>query len=66
MIKEVFCLDDNSKLYFSAKTPYDAMKHLIYYLNLSYYDKNSKIELLGKGRTLSVVHNGRTYSILNK
>ncbi|MPM06330.1 hypothetical protein SDC9_52629 [bioreactor metagenome] len=66
MLQEVFCLDDGKKLYFASKTPLLAMQSLIYYLNLSHTDKSAKVELLGGGRTLSVVHNGKTYSCLNQ
>lgn len=66
MLQRVFCLDDGKELYFSSKTPLQAMQSLIYYLNLSHEDKSAKIDLLGGGRTLSVVHNGKTYSCLNR
>ena len=59
MIK-VFCLDDNRTLSFFANSGYEAMQKLIYFLNLSHKDDNAKIELCN-GRTLSVVHNGKTY-----
>ena len=63
---DVLCLDDSKTLSFFAKTPYEAMEKLIYTLNLSRLDKNAKIELLGGGRTLSVVHHGKTYGCVNK
>ena len=62
-MKKVFCLDDNKEFLFSAKTSYEAMEKLIYCLNLSHQDNNAKIELCN-GRTLSVVHNGKTYGCL--
>jgi len=61
----VFCLDTKRTLYFDAKTPYEAMEKLIYYLNLSHKDPNAKIQLVGKGRHLTVIHNGKTYSVRN-
>lgn len=62
-MKRVFCLDDQTELYFSANSGYEAMQKLIYFLNLSHKDDNATIELCN-GRTWSVVHNGKTYSSL--
>lgn len=59
MIK-VFCLDDNRTLSFFANSGYEAMQKLICFLNLSHKDDDAKIELCN-GRTLSVVHSGKTY-----
>lgn len=66
MLREVFCLDTGRRLYFDARTPLEAMNKLIYYLNVSHKDDDAKVQLLGHGRTLSVVHCGLTYSCLNK
>lgn len=62
---EVLCLDTGERLYFSAKTPLQAMQSLIYYLNISKRDDNAKVLLKGGGRTLSVEHSGKTYSCRN-
>lgn len=61
----VFCLDTNWNLYFVSRTAYEAMKSLLYYLNLSVLDKDARIELAGGGRTLTVTHNHLTYSCCN-
>lgn len=63
---EVVCLDSRQKLWFSAKTPYQAMEKLIYYLDSQRKDKDAKIALVGGGRVLTVLHSGRTWSTLNK
>lgn len=61
----VFCLDTGEELHFVAWSPMDAMQQLIYYLNLSKKDPAAHVEVLGGGRTLSVVHNGKTWSCVN-
>ena len=61
--KKVFCLDDNRTFMFFANSGYEAMQKLIYFLNLSHKDDNSKIELCNE-RTWSVVHCGKTYGCL--
>ena len=61
----VFCLDTNRNLYFVSRTALEAMKALIYYLNLSALDKDARVELAGGGRTLTVIHNHLTYSYIN-
>lgn len=62
---EVLCLDTGKRLYFTAGTPMQAMNQLIYYLNLSEQDEFARVQLLGEGRTLAVVHGGQTWSCLN-
>ena len=62
----VFGLDDHSEYYYLTGTPLEAMQAHLYYLNLRRYDKNAKVELFGGGRTLSIIHNGMTYSCVNK
>ena len=65
MIK-CYNLDTHRWLYFTARTPYEAMEKLLYTLNLKRKDTSAKIQLLGGGRTLSIIHNGETWSCLNK
>ena len=62
-MKKIFCLDDGRELSFFANTAYEAMEKLIYFLNLKHQDNDAKIELCN-GRTLSVVHSGKTYGCL--
>ena len=61
----IFCLETHRNLYFVSRTALEAMKALIYYLNLSALDKDAHVELAGGGRTLTVVHNRLTYSCVN-
>lgn len=65
MIK-CYNLDTHQWLYFTARTPYEAMEKLLYTLNLKRKDTSAKIQLIGGGRTLSITHNGETWSCLNK
>ena len=58
-------LDTGKSLYFVSRTPLEAMNALLYYLNLSKKDNSAKIQLLGGGRTLSLVHAGETWSCRN-
>lgn len=62
---EVLCLDTGKCLYFTAITPMQAMNQLIYYLDLTKRDEFARVQLLGGGRTLAVVHSGQTWSCLN-
>lgn len=64
-IYRVFCLDDHAAFYYLTRTAYEAMESHLYCLNLRHYDKNAKIQLLGGGRTLSIVHNGTTWACPN-
>ena len=61
----VFCLETHRNLYFVSRTALEAMKALIYYLNLSVLDRGARVDLAGGGRTLTVVHNNLTYSCIN-
>lgn len=62
----IICLDrPHDGWYFLAPTALQAMQSLIYYLNISHVDKESIVNMYGGGRTLSVTHNGLTYSCLN-
>lgn len=58
----VYCLDTNEGLWFDAQTPHEAMEKLLYTLNLAHLDPEAHILELGGGRTLTVVHSGRTWS----
>jgi hypothetical protein len=62
----VYCLDTNEGLWFDARTPYEAMEKLLYTLNLTRFDPDACILELGGGRTLTVVHSGRTWSCPNR
>lgn len=59
----VYGLDTHEQLTFQAKTPYEAMRKLIYTLNLKHKDKSAKIEKTESNLHLYTVHNGNTYSV---
>ena len=59
----VLCLDDDKEYFVSAFNGHEAMKKMLYTLNLSHKDENAKIELCNN-RTWSLVHNGKTYACL--
>ena len=61
----VVCLDDNRKYTFSAMSPYDAMKKMVYYLNLSKHEE-TVINKTKSGIHLYFEHNNKTYTIRNK
>lgn len=61
----IYNLDTHQSLYFCARTPYEAMEKLLYTLNLRKLDSETRIQLLGGGRTLTIVHCGETWSCLN-
>lgn len=58
----VTCLDDKSKLYFCANTPYEAMKMCLYYLNLARTDKSAVINKTKTNKHLWFQHSGKTYA----
>ena len=62
---KVLCLDTGLEMVFSARTGLEAMQKALYTLDLRRLDKNAKIELAGGGRTLTMTHNGETYSTLS-
>lgn len=61
----VVCLDDNRKYTFSAMSPYDAMKKMLYYLNLRKYEEVI-INKTTSGLHLYFEHSNKTYAIRNK
>ena len=65
MIHRIFCLDDGIAMWFDAKTPYLAMKKILYYLNLFHEDKKAVINKTESGNYLYVVHNNNTWCVKN-
>lgn len=61
----VVCLDDNTEYTFGAIDPYDAMKKMVYYLNLKKYEE-VVIHNTTSGKHLYFEHNNKTYAIRNK
>lgn len=64
MIRAVQNIDDNKALYFDAKTAYEAMTKLIYYLNTidGMGARNLTINKTESNRFLFVIYKGKTYS----
>lgn len=60
-MRTIICLDDGRTYTFSTDNSYQAIKSMLYTLNLEHEDKHAKINL-HNGRTWSLVHNGKTYS----
>lgn len=62
-MKKVLCLENGNEYYFDTNNGYDAIKKMMYTLNISHEDKDAKIELCNN-RTWSLTHNGKTYATL--
>lgn len=63
MIRAVQNIDDNRTLYFDAKTAYEAMTKLIYYLSAKDGNAlNLTINKTESNRFLYVIFKGKTYS----
>lgn len=58
---KVFCLDDGSMYTFLARTAYEALDKMRYYLNLKGKDE-AVINKTEGGRVLWFEHSGKTYS----
>lgn len=61
--RTAYCLDTGEALVFQAATPYEAMRKLLYYLNLSKEDKSATINKTESNLHLYTIHNGKTWSI---
>lgn len=62
-MKKVICMEDKTEFYFDTNNGYDAMRKMLYTLNLSFFDKSAKIQLFNN-RTYALEHNGKTYACL--
>lgn len=60
-MKRVLCLEDGKEYFFQAISGYDAIKKMLYTLNISHEDSNARLELYNH-RTWSLTHNGKTYA----
>ena len=59
----VHSLDDDKKYTFLALTPYEAIKSMLYYLNLKSRDDKAVICKTESNRHLFFVHCGRTFCV---
>lgn len=62
MIYEIRNIDDKSSLFFDARTPYEAMTQLIYYLTGGRNAENININKTESNRFLYSVFRGKTYA----
>jgi hypothetical protein len=60
MIHEIRNIDDETSLYFDARTPYEAMKQLVYYLGKEL--ENVQINKTESNSFLYLIDNGKTYA----
>ena len=59
----ILCLDDSKEYGFNDKlTPYEAMKKMLYTLNLASKDDNAVIQKTETDKTLYFEHKGKTYA----
>lgn len=62
----VICLDNGKVYYYDARTPYEAMEKMRYYLNLKATDNDCVINKTETGKHLYIDHCGLTYVVTNK
>lgn len=62
-MKKVFCLDNGTEYFFISTSGYDAIKKMLYTLNIYHKDDSAEIVLCNK-RTWSLTHNGKTYACI--
>lgn len=62
----VVCLEDGKTYYFTARTPYEAIAAMLYYLNISRKDPSAIINKTNGGMHLWIEHCGKTYSVYNR
>lgn len=62
---EIFCLDTDDKFYFQATSPFNALYKMLYTLNSRCEDRSAMIAPSATGKTLSFVHRGLTYAVIN-
>ena len=62
---KVYCLDDGREYYFDTNSALEAMKKIIYTLNLPKFDVEVQVINIGD-RILTITHNDKTYSCLMK
>lgn len=59
----VNCLDDGKSYGFDAKTAYEAMRKMLYTLNIKRNDENAVINKTESGLHLWFEHSGKTYAV---
>jgi hypothetical protein len=59
----VRCLDNGEEYLMDASTAYEAMRKMLYYLNLSKEDKSTTINKTESGLHLWMEHLGKMYAV---
>lgn len=65
MLRRVVCLDTGETLWFQARTAYEAMRKLLYTLNLKHQDDNASVNMTGSCQHLFMIHNGKYWTVRN-
>lgn len=65
LLRYVMCLDTGVSYGFIATTPYEAMRKMIYTLNISNEKRDAIINKTVSGEHLYIEHGGKTYAIRN-
>ena len=61
---KIFCLDDQKEYVFEKGiTPYEAMKKMLYTLNIKNNDPDAVINKTESGLHLYLTHSGKTYAV---
>lgn len=66
MLRAVQNMNNGKTMYFDANTPYEAMRKLVYYLNIADGRQELPINKTVSGEHLYVDYRGETYSIRNR
>lgn len=66
MLIDVHNMDTGEVLWFSCKTPYMAMKALLYTLGLKKLDKSAVINKTESGLHLYTIYNGEYWAVRNQ
>ena len=62
---QVHHLGTNESYYFTANTPYEALRKMLYTLNLKHRDPDATINKTNSGLHLWLEHHGETYAVRN-
>ena len=65
MLKKVTCLDTGESLWFQARTAYEAMRKLLYTLNLKHQDDSAVVNMTGSCQHLFTIHCGQYWATRN-
>lgn len=60
---EVICMEDQRRFIFQTETAEEAIRNMLYTLNLSHMDRAAIIKKTDSGKHLYMDHGGKTYAI---